>query len=89
MNAEPFALETLLDRLGAGADAAAAQAFQADAPDLRVVVRSQLSDHLRAKFDSLDIVRNAPPRKAAGNREPCGCDNPSCVSAFSPPRPVR
>jgi RNA polymerase sigma-70 factor (ECF subfamily) len=48
----------LLDRLGAGDDDAAGQAFQAYEPYLRLVVQRQLSDRLRAKFDSLDIVQS-------------------------------
>ena len=54
MNADP--LDDLLERLGTGDDAAAAEVFAACEPYLRMVVRRQLSGQLRAKFDSEDIV---------------------------------
>jgi RNA polymerase sigma factor (sigma-70 family) len=56
--AEPATLETLLARLSTGDDAAAAQAFLAYEPILRLVVRRQLSNRLRSKFDSTDIVQS-------------------------------
>ncbi len=58
LDAGPGTLETLLARLSAGDDAAAAQAFLAYEPLLRLVVRRQLSNRLRSKFDSTDIVQS-------------------------------
>ncbi len=58
LEAEPATLETLLTRLAAGDDAAAAQAYRAYEPFLRLVVRRQLSNRLRSKFDSTDIVQS-------------------------------
>jgi RNA polymerase sigma-70 factor (ECF subfamily) len=49
-------LDSLLEKLTCGDDAAAAQAFLAYEPYLRMVVRRNLSGQLRAKFDSEDIV---------------------------------
>jgi RNA polymerase sigma-70 factor (ECF subfamily) len=56
MNAEP--LEGLLEKLCSGDQAAAEQAFQAYEPYLRKVVRRQLPQRVRAKFDSCDIVQS-------------------------------
>jgi RNA polymerase sigma-70 factor (ECF subfamily) len=53
-----MALETLLDRLCAGDDVAAGEAFRAYEPHLRMVVRRLLSARLRAKFDSVDVVQS-------------------------------
>jgi RNA polymerase sigma-70 factor (ECF subfamily) len=50
--------ESLLARLTEGDDAAAERVFREYEPYLRVVVRRQLSPHLRAKFDSLDVVQS-------------------------------
>jgi RNA polymerase sigma factor (sigma-70 family) len=51
-------LETLLARLAAGDEAAAAQVFLTYEPFLRLVVRRQLSNRLRSRFDSTDIVQS-------------------------------
>jgi RNA polymerase sigma-70 factor (ECF subfamily) len=51
-------LDALLDRLCAGDDAAAAEAFTRYAPHLRTVVRRRLSAPMRARFDSMDIVQS-------------------------------
>jgi RNA polymerase sigma-70 factor (ECF subfamily) len=56
MNAEP--LEVLLDRMCAGDLRAAGQVFAAYEPQLRRIVRRQLSRRLRAKLDSLDVVQS-------------------------------
>jgi RNA polymerase sigma-70 factor (ECF subfamily) len=52
-------IDTLLERLCSGDEAAAAQAFLTYEPYLRMVVRRRLSPPLRAKFDSMDIVQSA------------------------------
>src|SRR5690242_17303766 len=52
------ALQDLLTRLGQGDDQAAATALMLYEPYLRMVVRRQLSDKLRAKFDSVDVVHS-------------------------------
>ena len=51
-------LQTLLDQLNRGDDKAAEQVFRAYEPYLRKVVRRMLPDHLRPKFDSIDIVQS-------------------------------
>jgi RNA polymerase sigma factor (sigma-70 family) len=56
MTAQP--LEALLEKLCSGDAAAAEQAFQAYEPYLRKVVRRHLPPHVRAKFDSSDIVQS-------------------------------
>ena len=52
------ALDTLLENLNGGDDAAAEQVFLAYEPYLRKVVRRLLPAELRAKFDSIDIVQS-------------------------------
>ncbi len=56
MNPDP--LDTLLSKLSQGDTDAAASVFRTYEPILRMVVRRQLSDRLRSKFDSLDIVQS-------------------------------
>jgi RNA polymerase sigma-70 factor (ECF subfamily) len=56
MSAEP--LEVLLARMRAGDLAAAEQLLLAHEPQLRLIVRRQLSRRLRAKFDSVDVVQS-------------------------------
>lgn len=56
MSADP--LESLLDKLCSGDDAAAEQVFLAYEPYLRLVVRRMLPSRLRPKFDSLDVVHS-------------------------------
>jgi len=56
MSADP--LQDLLDELCKGDVAAAEHVFLAYEPYLRKVVRRQLPAHLRAKFDSIDIVQS-------------------------------
>jgi RNA polymerase sigma-70 factor (ECF subfamily) len=51
-------LGLLLEKLCQGDTAAAEQVFLTYEPYLRLVVRRQLSAHLRAKFDSIDIVQS-------------------------------
>lgn len=50
--------ESLLDQLGRGEVEAAEALFSRYAPFLRAVVRGQLSDPLRAKLDSADVVQS-------------------------------
>ncbi len=57
MPAEP-ADDDLLGQLSRGEVEAAEALFEAYAPYLRAVVRRQLSDRLRAKFDSADVVQS-------------------------------
>jgi RNA polymerase sigma-70 factor (ECF subfamily) len=56
METEP--LQALLTKLSQGETSAAGEVFRAYEPILRMVVRRQLSDRLRAKFDSMDIVQS-------------------------------
>jgi len=51
-------LDALLEKLTQGDPVAAEQVFRAYEPYLRMVVRRQLSDSLRAKFDSIDVVQS-------------------------------
>jgi RNA polymerase sigma factor (sigma-70 family) len=51
-------LDNLLERLTSGDVAAAEQVFLAYEPYLRKAVRRNLPDHLRAKFDSTDVVQS-------------------------------
>jgi RNA polymerase sigma-70 factor (ECF subfamily) len=51
-------LDSLLEKLGQGDPDAAEEVFRAYEPYLRLVVRRQLSENLRAKFDSMDIVQS-------------------------------
>lgn len=51
-------LDTLLDKLCDGNDAAAEEVFRAYEPLLRRVVRRQLPANLQSKFDSVDIVQS-------------------------------
>ena len=50
--------DELMDRLARGDMQAAGALFDAYAPYLRALVRRQLSDQLRAKFDSADVVQS-------------------------------
>jgi RNA polymerase sigma factor (sigma-70 family) len=54
----PESLEPLLDKLCHGDMAVAKQVFLAYEPYLRKVVRRQLPQRLRAKFDSVDVVQS-------------------------------
>ena len=56
MNSEP--LELLLAKMRDGDLRAAEQVFLAYEPQMRLIVRRQLSRRLRAKFDSLDVVQS-------------------------------
>jgi RNA polymerase sigma-70 factor (ECF subfamily) len=50
--------DSLLARLSEGDNEAAEFVFREYEPFLRVIVRRQLSPHLRAKFDSVDVVQS-------------------------------
>ena len=67
MQAEP--LETLLERLNTGDDAAAERAFLEYEPYLRKVVRRLLPAALRPKFDSVDVVQSVYGDVLAAFRE--------------------
>jgi RNA polymerase sigma factor (sigma-70 family) len=54
----PDVPDDLLGQLSRGEVAAAEALFQAYTPYLRAIVRRQLSDRLRAKFDSADVVQS-------------------------------
>jgi RNA polymerase sigma-70 factor (ECF subfamily) len=56
VNEEP--LDSLLDKMRCGDLQAAEQVFLAYEPQLRLIVRRQLSRRLRPKFDSLDVVQS-------------------------------
>ena len=56
MKADP--LDALLEKLSGGDNQAAQQVFVALEPYLHMVVRRQLPNYLRAKFDSTDIVQS-------------------------------
>ena len=51
-------LDSVLEQLCHGDPAAAERAFRAFEPYLRMVVRKKLPVHLRAKFDSRDVVQS-------------------------------
>ncbi|MFN4257728.1 MAG: RNA polymerase sigma factor [Gemmataceae bacterium] len=51
-------LEELIVQLSAGDDKAAEEVFRAYEPYLRLVVRRMLPNHLRPKFDSVDVVQS-------------------------------
>jgi RNA polymerase sigma-70 factor (ECF subfamily) len=61
-------LDALLEKLSAGDEGAIADAFRACEPYLRMVVRRRLSSHLRAKFDSLDVVQSVWVHAISGFR---------------------
>jgi RNA polymerase sigma-70 factor (ECF subfamily) len=54
----PETIEVLLERLAGGEEEAAAELFRAYEPYLRIVVRRQLPDRLRRRFDSTDVVQS-------------------------------
>jgi RNA polymerase sigma-70 factor (ECF subfamily) len=62
-------LPLLLDKLCQGDPEAAEQVFKVYEPYLRKIVRRQLPDRLRAKFDSLDIVQSVWLDVLAGFRD--------------------
>lgn len=56
MNTDP--LDSLMDALGGGDEAAIERAYLAYEPLLRMIVRRRLSPQLRVRFDSVDIVQS-------------------------------
>lgn len=54
----PGSADDLLEQLGRGEVEALGELFEAYAPYLRAIVRRQLSDRMRAKFDSVDVVQS-------------------------------
>jgi RNA polymerase sigma factor (sigma-70 family) len=54
---EPGSLDTLLEKLHSGEDAAAEKVFRDFEPYLRSLVRRRLVPPLRAKFDSMDVIQ--------------------------------
>lgn len=54
----PGSADDLLEQLGRGEVEALGELFEAYAPYLRAIVRRQLSERLRAKFDSVDVVQS-------------------------------
>ena len=58
VSAEDASLEVLLDKLHQGDLGAAEKLIKTYEPYLRLLIRRQLPDHLRAKFDSVDIVQS-------------------------------
>ena len=66
MTAEP--LDILLAKIRAGDFQAAEHVFGAYEPQLRLIVRRQLSRRLRAKFDSIDVVQSVWARVLADFR---------------------
>jgi RNA polymerase sigma-70 factor (ECF subfamily) len=65
----PDPLDALLERLSTRDEQAAAEAFRACEPYLRVVVRRHMPAHLRPMFDSEDIVQSALADVLDGFRE--------------------
>src|SRR5262245_47089509 len=51
-------VDDILEQIGRGEVEALGELFEAYAPYLRAVVRTQLADRLRAKFDSVDVVQS-------------------------------
>jgi RNA polymerase sigma factor (sigma-70 family) len=66
VNAEPLSI--LLAKIRAGDFQAAEHVFVAYEPQLRLIVRRQLSRRLRAKFDSIDVVQSVWARVLADFR---------------------
>jgi RNA polymerase sigma-70 factor (ECF subfamily) len=64
----PDSVEPILEQLGQGDMAAARQVFLDYEPVLRQVVRRQLPQGLRAKFDSIDIVQSVWAHLLEGHR---------------------
>jgi RNA polymerase sigma factor (sigma-70 family) len=62
-------LQFLLAQLGDGDAAAAEAVFRTYEPYLRKVVRRQLPGHLRARFDSIDVVQSVWADLLQGFRE--------------------
>jgi RNA polymerase sigma-70 factor (ECF subfamily) len=54
----PGSADDLLEQLGRGEVEVLGELFEAYAPYLRAIVRRQLSERLRAKFDSVDVVQS-------------------------------
>jgi RNA polymerase sigma factor (sigma-70 family) len=71
MNTAPadVSLEILLDKLHQGDLAAAEKLIKTYEPYLRLLIRRQLPGHLRAKFDSVDIVQSIWVDVLAGFQE--------------------
>jgi RNA polymerase sigma-70 factor (ECF subfamily) len=76
-------LEDLLDRMREGDARAAEQLFLSYEPELRLLVRRQLSRRLRAKFDSLDVVQSVWVHVLRDIREgPCRIASPAHLRNF-------
>jgi len=76
-------LEVLLDNMRDGDSRAAEQVFLAYEPELRLLVRRQLSRRLRAKFDSLDVVQSVWVHVLRDFRDSgCGITSPAHLRNF-------
>ena len=66
---EPGSLDTMLEKLQNGEDAAAERVFRDFEPYLRSLVRRRLTPPLRSKFDSMDVVQSVWGDVLEGFRE--------------------
>ena len=58
MNTAESPLQDLLERIQSGDEQASAAVYQEYVPYLRMVVRRQITEEQRAKFDSIDVVQS-------------------------------
>jgi RNA polymerase sigma factor (sigma-70 family) len=76
-------LEVLLEKMRAGDSQAAEQVFVAFEPELRLLVRRQLSRRLRTKFDSIDVVQSVWVHVLRDFRDSgCGITSPAHLRNF-------